>query len=763
MLAAHGQSAAVETNPLRALERVREETPAVLILDLNMPGMTGTELLENLVAGQVATKTVVVSGENAVATLSPLLRLGAYDFLAKPFDPEQLLRAVDHALSAWKLERENKVMRAREERANRLSRFLLDAFPDMLYMLDRDGRFSFVNNRLRHLFARDRGTLSGQPWQQLFADEALRETLEHHFNERRQGERRTQRLEFELTTADGDTAVLECSARGLYTNGEGESGRRFRGTYGVLQDVTELRRVRRAQVESERKFEALFMESPDMVFISRPDTGEVLQGNPRFEQLRLSTGAAPTPATDHFLWPRAAAREEFVELLRRSPDHLSFSVDLPIAGESRNLELQARLVDVDAQQCLLATVRDRTRERLAQLQQLELQTQLQQAGKMEALGQLAGGIAHDFNNILASIIGYAELVLSSRKRLDDAKLDTYLGEVVSAGHRARDLISQMLTFTRATRGEPLLVDLAENIDSVSRMLRAAIPSMITVNTEFADDLPLVRVDPVQLQQVVMNLMINARDAIEGRGSIRLGGELSDSGTPCRVCGESLSGPHVVLSVTDTGHGISAENMDSIFGMYFTTREPGKGTGIGLWLVDSMVHAAGGHITVDSQAGRGTTFSIHLPLPGERGDNEAARVPSARLSGRIVIVDDEVSVSSILGELLRHAGYEITVFNDSSRALDYLVQHIDDIALLLTDQSMPMLSGLDLAQFVKGRRPELPVILMTGFAQAQDMRRLEESGVDHFLRKPFGVDDLLEVVNAVVDRSQSPTTNQDVSS
>lgn len=753
LLMAHQYSVVVETDPVVALRRAQSDPPAILVLDLNMPGMTGVELLEALVQVNRSTKAIVVSGEQAHTTVSPLLRLGAYDFISKPFAPDQLLRSVGHALEQWQLEQSHSAMQLREERTNELNRFLLDAFPDLLYMLDKEGNFSFINNQLEYVFDTDRKALAGQSWQYLFSDPALRERLQNQINERREGPRKTRHLEFEVTSRTGGTILLQCSARGLYRPGSGTAADRFVGTYGVLQDVTDARQARREQLQSQRKFQALVMESPDAVFISRASSGEVLEANEIFRSWQTAD-----TATDHFLWPSPAAREEFTNALRRSPEHLSLSVERTLGGNDLYLEINARLLELEDEDCMLATVRDRSRERRAELQQQELQFQLQQAGKMEALGQLAGGIAHDFNNILASIIGYTELVLTSRHRLDGTKIDGYLREVVTAGHRARDLISQMLTFTRASRGEPRPVDIGEAVEDVSRMLRAAIPSTIRIETLIEPGLRTVRLDPMQFQQVVMNLMINARDAITGTGRITLRLAAAERCPACHICGESVSGKHVAISVEDTGHGIKPEDLARIFEMYFTTREPGKGTGIGLWLVDGMVHSAGGHLSIDSEPGRGTRFTLHLPFEPEI--KPAATTPSTVLAGRIVVVDDEVSVSSFLGEILRHSGYETVVFNESPKALDYLVQNLDDVALLLTDQAMPMLSGLDLAQFVKGRKPEMPVVLITGFSQAHDARKLEEIGVDHYLIKPFGIESLLEVVRSATRSETQRDPNVD---
>ena len=751
LLSAHNHRARIELNPREALSWLRDNEVAVLLLDLNMPEMTGVEVLEELVQQGARMKTIVVSGEQEVETVSPLLRLGAYDFMAKPYDPGQLVRSVSHALGEWHLQQENARMEARERKTDELNRFLLDAFPDLLYVLDESGKFSFINRRLEHLFPDSREGLIGRDWRELFDRwPVLAEQLNHHIDERRTGIRATRGLEFDITAASGEQAVLECTARGLYRDATSEDGRAYVGTYGVLQDVTESRRTRRALAQSQRKFQGLFMESPDGVFIATLDGGEVLEGNDIFNQLRLQFGASADP-TDAWLWPSVEARTEFVAALLRAPEHLSLSVSRQLGAEERYLEINARVLELENAQCMLGTVRDRTRERHAELQQRELQSQLLQAGKMEALGQLAGGVAHDFNNILASIIGYAELVINARSKLPDDQVEEYLREVVSAGQRARDLISQMLTFTKSNRDEPGLMDLSEVFDEVAGMLRAAIPSTIELVRHFDEDLPPVRLHPVQFQQVVMNLMINARDAIRGTGLIELSARVDGDLTPCAVCNEQIDDRHIVLRIRDSGGGIPDRVLPHIFDMYYTTREPGKGTGIGLWLVNDVVHSYGGHVTVDTSP-NGTEFAVHLPLKAAPVQPEAARPvrDDKQITGRIVVVDDEVSVSSFLGEILRHAGFETMVFNESPKAMDYLVTHLDEVAVLLTDQVMPMLSGLDLAQFVKGRRPDLPVVLITGFAHAHDTSRVQEIGVDHFLTKPFGIDTLLDVIHSLTN-------------
>jgi PAS domain S-box-containing protein len=759
LLAAHQYPAAAITDSTSVLHALQSHDYHVLLLDLNMPGMTGLEVLAQLQQAEIDIKTIVLSGEKQLSTVTPILRLGAYDYLAKPYEPQQLLTSIENALIQARLERDNASMAVQVQADQELHQFLLNASPDLIYMLDGQGNFRFVNSRLEEVFGFAVDDMQGRPWQSLIGSD-LAPALQHRFNERRTGERATRALEFEYITRSGERRVFEFSATGLYDDPKSRDPEHFTGTYGVLRDVTDARQTARDLALSQEKFYGLFMESPDAVFISRLDSGQLIEGNDKFREIKVSLGAIDSQL-DHFVFGSSDEREQFGNRLRESPQHLQYQLQRQLAGETLFFEVNARRLEIDGEPCVLATVRDRTAEHRAEMDRLLLQNQLQQASKMEAIGQLAGGIAHDFNNILASIIGYAELVQNARERLESTQIDNYLGEVVTAGHRARDLISQMLTFTRANRGEPCSVDISDAITDVSRMLRAAIPTTIDIETEFAQDLANVMADPVQLQQIIINLLINARDAIKGNGRIRIrAGRGSQSG-PCVCCGERLSEEHIVLEVEDNGHGISKEMLDRIFEMYFTTREHGKGTGIGLWLIDNLVHEYAGHITVQSTPGTGTTFSIHLPVAGRVELTDPHQTPEpVELDGRILVVDDEVSVSNFIGEVLRDHGYEVVIFNESPMAMRYLETHIDEIAMILTDQMMPLMTGLELSARVKELRPALPIILITAFAANRDSRRMAEIGVDRFLAKPFRIDELLSAIRQLTLQPASAMQDPD---
>ena len=389
----------------------------------------------------------------------------------------------------------------------------------------------------------------------------------------------------------------------------------------------------------------------------------------------------------------------------------------------------------------------------------QLQRQLQQAQKMEAIGQLTGGIAHDFNNMLASIMGYTELAREEITQYRDEKLERYLGEVYNSGKRARDLVAQMLAFSRGGKLELKPLMLAPLIKESLKMLGSTLPSSIELHTEFEEGLPPVMTDPVQLHQMVMNLCINARDAMQGKGSMTIGLRcISGIATECRSCHERVTGDHIELFVQDTGHGIEPEQLDRIFDPFFTTKEVGKGTGMGLSMVHGIMHDHGGHVLVDSEPDRGSTFRLLFPLADDRAstvnrkDNGKNEPSNRSLDGHILVVDDEASVGCFLADLLESCSGHVTVETDSCAALEKFKQNPKAYDLVVTDQTMPGLTGAELAQAMLAIRPELPVVLCTGYSDHMDEARAKALGIRGYLKKPLVSDVFLGMVSKLLQEA-----------
>lgn len=410
------------------------------------------------------------------------------------------------------------------------------------------------------------------------------------------------------------------------------------------------------------------------------------------------------------------------------------------------------LTDVDGEIIgLLGAYEDITERKKAQSEREKLQLQLQQAQKMEAIGQLTGGIAHDFNNILASIMGFTQLAISKYAGSIDEKLDLYLNETYHAGERARDLIAQLLAFSRTGTGEARLLSLEPLVKETVKMLQSTLPSNIRVQFQVEEEVPKVRLDPVHVIQIVMNLCINASDAIAGHGVITIHiGQIHADHATCNACHMEADGDYVQLSVQDTGAGIEPEQQTRIFDPFFTTKEIGKGTGMGLSVVNRIVHENHGHILVESMPGAGTTFHLLFPVGVQSEDAPTVTLDTATTkaplsTASILIIDDDQSIGQFIGELLQDRGFKATVMSDSQAAVALFKSEMNKFDLVLTDQSMPELTGAELARELLALRPDLPIIIMTGYSDEINEESATRLGIRGFMTKPLASNTLIEMI------------------
>lgn len=386
----------------------------------------------------------------------------------------------------------------------------------------------------------------------------------------------------------------------------------------------------------------------------------------------------------------------------------------------------------------------------------DLEQQLRQAQKMESLGQLTSGIAHDFNNILTSVLGYTDLALSLQEN-DQEELKSFLQQVYLAGERARDLVAQMLIFGRTKNYEQEPSEEASIVQVVKetmKMLRSIVPSSVHLNICLPDNEDIkVSVDGTALQQVIMNLVINARDAMDGKGSIDV--EILPAQQlitkTCNACRNLFSGEFHELRVSDNGQGIPPDVLGRMFEPFFTTKEIGKGTGMGLSTIHGIIHKCGGHLTVETEQGKGTTFRVFLPGALEVENNyliEGKKVEQTAksLAGKhILVVDDEVSILGFLEEWLETLGMQVTGFSNSKEAMDYYTINKDEFDAVITDQTMPEFTGLELSKLIRSLRPELPIILISGYNDKVNERNATECGVK-FISKPFQTRTILDALS-----------------
>lgn len=435
---------------------------------------------------------------------------------------------------------------------------------------------------------------------------------------------------------------------------------------------------------------------------------------------------------------------------KNSYGYMAVSMPNGIVGDEEERALLAELAGDIA--FALRSMERETETANAEEGRRRAEAQLRQAQKMEALGTLAGGIAHDFNNILGIILGYAEM--AGYETDEHGPLYAQLQEILKAAKRARNLVQQILAFSRRSEQEKKPVQVGLIVKEALKMLRASLPTTIEIDSA-VDPQAIVMADPTQIHQVLMNLCANAAHAMmAGGGTLQVNlirFDLRPEAVP--VASALKPGPHVKLTVKDTGHGIDPVIIDRIFDPFFTTKETGVGTGLGLAVVHGIVESFGGHIGVESSPGKGTTFQVILPaLETDFALETKAAAPLPRGKERILVVDDEPALAEIVKQMLERLGYEVDCRTDSLEALDVFRSRLAEkpFDLVITDMTMPQMTGAELARALLGIRPDLPVILCTGFSEKVSAERAASLGIQGFLLKPVVLKDLAELVRKVLD-------------
>ena len=515
----------------------------------------------------------------------------------------------------------------------------------------------------------------------------------------------------------------------------------------ILRDITERQRAEDALRQSEERFSKVFRSSPLAVTISTEAEGRYLDVNKAFLQMlgyerREVIGHT---AQDLNFWAEPSERDEMIRQLRGNGQVADFHTQCKTSeGQKREVEVSAELVELDGGRCVLAITRDVTETR-------QLEAQFRQAQKMEAVGRLAGGLAHDFNNLLGVIIGYSDLSLPLTT--SESMLERHLEQIKKASNRAVSLTRQLLAFSRQQVVFPKLLDLNEVLNNVADMLQRLVGEDVAIS--FRPTLPIdtVYADAGQIEQVLMNLVANARDAMPSGGTIVI--ETAHAELDKRYASQhsgSHTGQHVVLSVSDTGCGMDESTILQIFEPFYTTKEVGKGTGLGLSTVYGIVKQSGGYISVESQPGRGTTFKIYFPKVAAKADplawlDEGAEFPGG--SETILVVEDEEALREVAVSMLQTAGYQVIAATNAEGGLEMLTAANPKIDLLLTDVIMPGKSGFELLEQAKAVHPNLRSLFMSGYSGGLVSQRGRSVPEAAYLEKPFTRSSLLKKVRLVL--------------
>ncbi|MBF0277882.1 MAG: response regulator [SAR324 cluster bacterium] len=427
-------------------------------------------------------------------------------------------------------------------------------------------------------------------------------------------------------------------------------------------------------------------------------------------------------------------------------DSLQKTVNNAIEKSSMANEISRQQLELQEANARLRKTNQKILEEISERKQLE--AQLRQAQKMEAIGILTGGIAHEFNNLLSPILGYTELLIGD-KASDDPEKES-LEQIQIAGNRAKKLVQQMLAYGQQSLSQRESVSLESLVKATLEFVKKTIPRNIVSKTEIEADLPPIRGMPNEIHQVIVNLCLNASQAMPDGGEIAI--RLINEGYRKfkNASGQSREGEFIALYVEDTGVGMDQPTLDKIYDPFFTTKKVGFGTGLGLSVVYGIVEQHKGHILVESELGKGTVFKIYFPVSREEAKSpilNACKIDPENF--RILLIDDEPIVAKLAKRMLEKLGYFVNDYIDCSEALNFFTEHPQDFELVLTDYEMPQMNGKQLAMKIKEIRPQIPIVLLTGYGDLLLKQDIAKWGMEGMLTKPFEIKELGELVQEIL--------------
>lgn len=534
------------------------------------------------------------------------------------------------------------------------------------------------------------------------------------------------------------------------------------GAVYVFRDISQQQEVEDAIKASEQRFKRVIDATADAMFDWHIESDHIFWNQRFWQLLGYSQQEAREFEANNETWQKTVHPDDLQLVINTMQAHLVYEDPYELTyrlvskmGDVIWAKARGQAVKEDDKIVYVSgTVTDITELKRAEDEKDQLRAQLLHAQKMEAIGQLTRGIAHDFNNILASVLGYAELSKECLEMAQQEKVDGYLNQVISSGERARDLVKQMMVFSRSEEQSTETHGVDQLLTESMRMIKPMLTSAMAVDLQCDSDLA-IEVDFVQFQQLLMNLCINARDAMNSKGSLTVSARKAmNVKKRCAGCHSQFSGDFLYLVVKDSGPGMTPEIIERIFDPYFTTKPTGEGTGMGLAIVHGIVHQANAHIVVNSQPDSGCEFGIYWPLIERRtlpaAQNKSEQMLNLPLNKEkhVLIVDDEATIANLLDEVLKRQGLTTTVCYDSVQALSVFTEQKDDIDLVITDQTMPIITGVELANAMLESKPELPIVICSGYSKDVNETLAKQKGVRAFLGKPIDFNQLNNILSDI---------------
>jgi PAS domain S-box-containing protein len=784
---------------IEGLEKAAAELPDTILLDIKMPEMDGYEVCAKLKENKI-TRHIPVIMITAIKTessdVSQGLNVGADAFLAKPIDESILIAQVNTALRIKKAEDQlrdqkgllEKIVNERTSalrKSEKKYRTLLETTSEGCWQINADNKIIEVNPAACKMLGYDTEEMLGKTTLD-FVDDENKKIFINQTSKISSTKHRSYEIVLKKKTGEDLPAYFNA------TTIRDESGK-VQGAFAFISDITERKRAE-CRIEALLSLNQMTEASLDEIgafalengvkltnstigyiaFVNEDETVLTMHSwsKEAMEQCKLIDRPLVYPLATVGLWGEAIRQRKPVitnnysepsPLKKEFPEgHINIirHMNIPLFEGNKitavagvgNKEKDYDQSDIRQLTLLMQGMWRLVQRKREQEAKKELEYQLLQAQKMEAIGTLAGGIAHDFNNILSSILGYTELAL------DDADTETILHEnlieVLTAGNRAKDLVQQILTLSRQNSPEIKPIQINPLVQEALKMLRSTIPTSIKIKTNICSEQLVLQADPTQIHQVIVNLATNAKHA------------MTDATGVLTVCVDSVNfdentkekemapGDYVRITVSDTGAGIADTHLDKIFEPYFTTKKIGEGTGLGLSVVHGIVKSHKGDITVKSKLGTGTTFHVYLPLAKQQSVELPTQTdePLPRGSERILLVDDEPSIVKMLQQSLERLGYMVTIFTSSMEALEAFRTSPDTFDLVITDMSMPTMTGDKFAEEIKKIRSDVPVILCTGFSDQIKIRTGTDMQINAFLMKPINKAKLAKTIRRVLGRT-----------
>ena len=724
---------AVATSGEKALAAVELDVPDIALMDIELgDGINGIETATEL-RQTYQVPVIYLTAYTDEDTINRAKHTEPLGYIIKPFDDKELRSAIEIGLYKSHIEQKLKVSEEWLQTA-------MKSIGDGVIATDMKGNVTFINPVAELLTGWTKDEAIGKQLSTVFniVNEGSREPSENPVTRViKTGQIIGLANHTLLIARDGREVPISDSASPIVLNGDEKLG-----VILVFQDATESRRAEEELRESEERYRTIMEQAADAVFVHDQE-GRIVDANNkacqnlgylREELLSMSFwDIEPGGEGENRSWNGILKGEQktFVSNHRRK-DGTIFPVEVTLGP-----------VNLKSGPAVLGIARDIS-------ERIRLESQIKHNQKMESIGNLAGGIAHDFNNILSSIIGFTELALEEVEK--ETTIEDSLQEVYAAGKRAKELVRQILVFARQSDETLKPVQVNSIVNEVVKFVRSSIPTTIVINNRSESD-SLVMGSATRLHQVLMNMCTNAAHAMEDEGGaldISLKDVVFDEQ---KQLGDITlkPGDYIQIKLSDTGVGISPSVIGSIFEPYFTTKAPGEGTGMGLAMAHGIVENYGGKIVVESTLGIGTIFIIYLPITGKRKQYqiyESGVLPTGTES--ILFVDDEVSLVKMGSRGLEQLGYHVTTRTSSVEALELFQSKPDDFDLIITDMTMPIMTGDIMAKKMMGIRPDIPVILCTGYSKKISGKSAAELGIRALTYKPIVKLDLAKTVRKVLD-------------